>query len=60
MEQRNTTIEIDREVAKQAKIVAAQEGVTLKWLVETSLLAYIIRWPKSLGPKKKTTKLSSS
>jgi hypothetical protein len=60
MAQRNTTIEIDREVARQGKIVAAEQDVTLKWLVETALLAYITRWPKGLGPKKKTTELSSS
>jgi hypothetical protein len=46
MDKRNTTIEIDREVARQAKILCAQEGVTLKWLVETSLLAYMTRWPR--------------
>jgi hypothetical protein len=59
MDKRNTTIEIDREVARQGKIVAAEQGVTLKWLVETSLLAYLTRWPKGTVPKKKTDPLSS-
>jgi hypothetical protein len=60
MDKRNTTIEIDREVTRQAKILCAQEGVTLKWLVETSLLAYMTRWPRAAGPKRITEPLSSS
>jgi hypothetical protein len=60
MDKRNTTIEIDREVVRQAKILCAQEGVTLKWLVETSLLAYMTRWPRGTVPKKEKEPLSSS
>jgi hypothetical protein len=60
MDKRNTTIEIDREVARQAKIVAAQEGVTLKWLVEMSMLGYMTRWPKATARKKPKEPLSSS
>jgi hypothetical protein len=59
MDKRNTTIEIDREVARQAKIVAAKEGVTLKWLAETALLAWLTRWPKGTVPQKKADPLSS-
>jgi hypothetical protein len=44
-----TTVTIDREVAKQAKVVAAQEGVTLQYLVETAMLAWLTRWPKTKG-----------
>jgi hypothetical protein len=60
MAQRNTTIEIDREVARQGKIAAAERGVTLKWLVETALLAYMTRWPRGTVPKKPKEPLSSS
>jgi hypothetical protein len=60
MDKRNTTVEIDREVAKQAKIVAAQEGVTLKWLIETAMVAWLTRWPKGTGPREKKDPLSSS
>lgn len=37
---------LDREVVKQAKVLAASEGITLKELVETALMAWILRWPK--------------
>lgn len=46
MDKSTTTVMLDREVVKMAKIVAAEEGITLKQLVETSMLAYLSRWPR--------------
>jgi hypothetical protein len=60
MTQRNSTIGIDREVLRQAKILCAQERVTLKWFAETSMLAYMTRWPRSTVPQKNKEPLSSS
>jgi hypothetical protein len=40
-------VNIDPEVLKQAKVYAAQQDTTVKTLVETALLAYITRWPKT-------------
>jgi hypothetical protein len=60
MERSTTTVTIDREVAKRAKIAAAELGVTLQWLVETSMLAWLTRWPKGTVPKKEKEPLSSS
>jgi hypothetical protein len=59
MAQRNTTIEIDREVARLGKILAAEQGVTLKYIVETAMVAYLTRWPKGTVPKKEKGPLSS-
>lgn len=41
-----TTIEVSSEVAKAARVYAAEQEISLKWLTETALLAYITRWPK--------------
>jgi hypothetical protein len=49
MERSTTTVTVDREVVRQAKIVAAQKGVTLRYLVETAMLAWLTRWPKTEG-----------
>lgn len=46
MEHTTTTVELDREVVRAAKVCAAEEGITLKAYVERSLAAYITRWPK--------------
>lgn len=46
MDKSTTTVMLDREVVKMAKIVAAEENITLKTLVETAMLAYLSRWPK--------------
>jgi hypothetical protein len=60
MERSTTTVTIDREVVKQAKIVAAEQGVTLQYIVETAMLAWLTRWPKGTVPKKPKEPLSSS
>jgi hypothetical protein len=52
MDKSTTTVELDREVVKAAKVVAAQEGITLKAYVERAMLAWVIRWPKGVQPTK--------
>lgn len=42
-------VQLDREVVRNAKIVAAEQGTTLKSIVETALLAYLIRWPRGIS-----------
>jgi hypothetical protein len=50
----NTTVELDREVVREAKVLAAQEGITLKAFIERSMLAWVTRWPKAgVKPKVK-------
>lgn len=51
MTKSTTTVALDREVVREAKVLAAREGTTLKTLVETAMLAYITRWPKSKARK---------
>jgi hypothetical protein len=51
MDRSTTTVELDREVVKAAKIVAAQEGITLKAYVERAMLAWCTRWPKTAPAK---------
>ena len=40
-------VHIDPEVHKRLKIVAAEQGTTVKHIVEVALLAYFTRWPKA-------------
>ena len=60
MEKATINIEIDREVGKHAKVVAAQEGITLKAYVERCMLAYATRWPKSYTAPTVTERPKSS
>ena len=41
------TVNIDPDVLKFAKVYAAENGTTVKDLVETALLAWLSRWPKT-------------
>jgi hypothetical protein len=59
MARANTTVELDREVVRQAKVLAAQEGITLKEWVERAMLAWVTRWPKTGTRPKVKDPLSS-
>ena len=41
------TVNIDPEVLKHAKVYAATQDTSVKNLVETALLAYFLRWPRT-------------
>jgi Ribbon-helix-helix protein, copG family len=46
----STSIRIDAEAAKTLKVIAAQEGVTVRWLVEMALYGYYETRFKMVSP----------
>jgi Ribbon-helix-helix protein, copG family len=46
----STSIRIDAEAAKTLKVIAAQEGVTVRWLVEMALYGYYETRFKTVRP----------
>lgn len=53
MAKSTSTVMLDREVIKAAKVCAAEEGITLKAYVERAMLAYVQRWPKGRSVTRK-------
>jgi hypothetical protein len=41
------TVNIDPEALRAVKIVAAEQGTTVKNIVEKALWAYFLRWPRT-------------
>ena len=46
MNKSTTTVALDREVVREAKVLAAKEGITLKTFVERAMLLSLTQWPK--------------
>lgn len=46
MDNATVSVRIDKEVNAALKVMAAQEGTTVKELIERALMAYYTRWPK--------------
>jgi predicted HicB family RNase H-like nuclease len=46
MDNATVSVRIDKEVNAALKVMAAQEGTTVKELIERALVAYYTRWPR--------------
>ena len=60
MTKSTTTVALDREVVREAKVLAAKEGITLKTFVERSMLLSLTQWPKPQKPRRAREAVASS